>query len=1775
MATVNKPIVSFGKLVAGMDHPNLLDVQLRAFETLLQTDAAAREREDVGLERVFNEIFPISDVNGNFSLEYVRYALGEPKYDMEECMERDMTYAAPLKATLRLVVWEDIGDERRPKDIIEKEVYLGDLPVLTPLGTFIINGAERVIVSQLHRSPGVVFEETTHPNGSKLFSARIIPFRGSWVEFTIDIHDVVAVHIDKKKKFPATALLRTVGYSRDADILSVFFNRDTVALASLAGEGTREGRRGEVFHGFLAADVPDPAVLGPEGPRLYRDVVVPGTGEVFERGSRLTPAAYRALTEGGVYSLPVIASALLARAGDEVNAEVIGRLQRAGIESVQLFRTQGQTGTSLRATLAKDPTRGTLDSLFAIHNLVRPGTAPAPDVWTEDEYFEGGDTIMHVADFLRAWSERDSAPSDPSSREAQRSAEERMLRYAQERGIRYVWENFREERAEKTARPSRVLVYELNRVVQVYSQVWRLLFQPRATLVVSGDLADGGSATARSDYSEYLEETLNKRYDLGRVGRYKINQRLSDAFRSLDFAVPPAGMTALTAQDVLAILYNLVELHEGRGYTDDIDHLGNRRVRSVGELIANQFSVGLSRMARLVRERMSIVSDPDKINIDDLVNARTVSAVIQQFFGSSQLSQFMDQTNPLAEMTHKRRLSALGPGGLTRERAGFEVRDVHYSHYGRMCPIETPEGPNIGLINSLTTYSRINDLGFIETPYRKVVRAVVQYPATVKLDDAVRLVLGERSKVFAKKGEEVDAARGREVFRAMIVGAELAEDVLDWTPLFPRMLAGEIPQPEWDAAFVTLTVLARRGERVTEELADRIAAQPVNLVRVVSRRAGAAARGVAPEAIRNPASLPVRVFAPKSAAVLAVPGTVLTPEVVDAIHARQMEGLAPADFGDTPDEVALDFVTGVAALSPEGDVGRIPVGTKAPVIHVTPVVTRITAWLSANEEENARIAQANAPLGPDFTFTNEFILCRERGDFPLLRPDEIDFMDVAPDQLVSIAAALIPFLEHDDANRALMGSNMQRQAVPLLFPDAPLVGTGLEHVIAVDSGAVVVARRGGVVKEVTADHIVVDAGGEGLTGDEPLRRLAQFDRYRMKKYWRTNQDTALNQRPLVFPGQQVKKGDVLADGASTDGGELALGRNLLVAFMPWYGNNFEDAIILSDRLVRDDVYTSIHIQELELQVRDTKRGMEEITREIPNVAEESLVDLDERGVVRIGARVKAGDILVGKITPKGETELSPEEKLLTAIFGEKAKDVKDSSLKVPPGVEGTVIDVKIFSRRIDDPILEKERGQKIGELRTFERNEIQRIGEARDEEVKELIRGKEAALFLKKGTVEPYFNEGTVLSDEVVDALDLGEVDLTTLKVTDRATNEQLRRLIDESKRRIERVRQKTENQIDKVFQPDELPPGVVQLVKVYLAEKRKISVGDKMAGRHGNKGIIARIVPAEDMPVMPDGTPVDVCLNPLGVPSRMNVGQILETHLGWASRVLGFESKTPVFQGASEDEIGVLIRLAGVVWAGRALGVTAQPPTFTVDDVRAIAHAAHALEEGSEPEPRPEIGIGRPVDRLLVGDRVPAEVREKLAPLPAYLVAAAREVAAMKEADFETLYPAAAALAAAGGKPKAGDTLVNAALEEHMAAAGLTPGGKVWMRDGRSGNTFESPVTIGAIYMLKLSHLVDDKIHARSIGPYSLVTQQPLAGKAQFGGQRFGEMEVWALEAYGAAHTLQEILTVKSDDVNGRSRVYEAIVKGENLPEPGLPESFNVLVKELQALGISVTLGS
>ena len=1493
MTTKTSPQLSFAKLETGMPMPHLLDIQTRAFQSLLQPDGKDGVRSDVGLERVFKDLFPIQDVNGNYSLEFVKYGLGEAKYTVEECIERDMTYSVPLKATLQLVVMEEVGEvtkTKRPKNIIEKEVYLGELPILTPLGTFVINGAERVIVSQLHRSPGVVFEESIHPNGQRLFSARIIPFRGSWVEFTVDIHDVIYVHIDKKKKFPATALLRAFGYGTNADILKLFY-----AVKEIDITGKLEGRaqKREVLGTLLAADVPDPE--NKKGEPLARV------------GDELTLERFNAFRRAGITAVRVFAGytsldlredaqptttqqapskyvlafdvadpdgEVVGEAGRELSDTLRKKLLKSGVTKVDVLLPAGRSESPLiKNTLAKDPTHTEAEALAQIYTLLRPG----------------------------------EAPNIETAREALK----------------------------------------------------RLFFHP-------------------------------KRYDLGKVGRYKINQRLK--------VNEAKDNTVLTENDFIAIIRYLIELSEGRGYTDDIDHLGNRRVRSVGELIANQFSVGLSRMARLIKERMSINNDPERITLDDLVNARTVSAVIQAFFGSSQLSQFMDQTNPLAELTHKRRLSALGPGGLTRERAGFEVRDVHYSQYGRMCPIETPEGPNIGLITSLSCYARVNELGFIETPYRVV-----------------------------------------------------------------------------------------KDGKVTDE----------------------------------------------------------------------------------------------------------------------------TRWLSASEEEEYAVAQANARLTPDGRFADELVLCRKRDDYPLLPPNKIDFMDVAPEQLVSIAAALIPFLEHDDANRALMGSNMQRQSVPLLFPQAPLVGTGLEDKVARDSGAVVIARRSGVVTRVTADEIIIDAGDDetrGGSGDHPLARLKQHDRYRLKKFWRTNQDTATNQRPLVHMGQKVKAGQIIADGAGTERGDLALGANVTVAFMPWYGHNFEDAIVLSERLVKDDVYSSIHIQELELHVRDTKRGREEITREIPNVAEESLVDLDERGIVRIGAHVKAGDILVGKITPKGETELSPEEKLLTAIFGEKAKDVKDSSLKVPPGMEGVVIDVKIFSR-IEDQVVEKDRGERIGDVRRLEGDEKARISEAMFTELAELLANQEVGLMLKAGTVEEYVPAGTKLSKQQLSELNFADVDLKTLRVANKAVNDKVRAVLDAASAERAKIEEKSEDQIDKILQPDELPPGVIQLVKVYVAEKRKISVGDKMAGRHGNKGIIARIVPEEDMPFLPDGTPVDIVLNPLGVPSRMNVGQILETHLGWAAHLLGFDAKTPVFQGADETEIGVLLRLAGLRWAADALRLDVRPPELDPARVHQIVSDLRKLP--STNGGRPDIGSAGV--ELLGGRSVSAETRELHHQFVDFLKFAGKELAErevaqrrieqemhnarLETADEKDKAPFKAglkeiekslakdkpaevleatgrpALAALFGAKSEAD--VDAAAVELLAAAGLSPVGKCRLRDGRTGELFESEVTVGSIYMMKLSHLVDDKIHARSIGPYSLVTQQPLAGKAQFGGQRFGEMEVWALEAYGAAHTLQEILTVKSDDVNGRSRVYEAIVKGQNLPKPGIPESFNVLVKELQALGLKVTLGT
>ncbi|WP_310571595.1 DNA-directed RNA polymerase subunit beta [Gemmatimonas sp.] len=1496
--------ISFAKLETGMDMPHLLDIQTRAFESLLQLDAASQEREDVGLERVFKDLFPISDVHENFSLEFVRYSLGEPKYSVAECIERDMTYSAPLKATLQLVIFEDTGDGKRPRNIIEKEVYLGELPLLTELGTFVINGAERVIVSQLHRSPGVVFEESTHPNGQRLLSSRIIPFRGSWVEFTVDIHDVIYVHIDKKKKFPATALLRAFGYGENRDILRLFFAERELDL-TMKRETRIELR--ELLGAIIAEDITLEGEVTPDD-------------------------APKAKTKKAKAERERAEAELLVREGDELTEEVLNRLVRQGLDKVKVFASYTQI-----------------------------------DLRDEQDAIDRGEREV------RRTLARDVVDADTGEVVAEKGAVlvDAVIKRIRKADLTKVQVFVASGRAESTLIKNTLAKDPTKHEEEALKQIYALL-RP-------------GDAPNRETAKQALERLFfsPKRYDLGRVGRYKINQRLR-----LNTSM---STTVLTKEDFVEIMRQLVELHEGRGDVDDIDQLGNRRIRSVGELIANQFSVGLSRMARLVKERMSINTDPEKISLDDLVNARTVSAVIQAFFGSSQLSQFMDQTNPLAELTHKRRLSALGPGGLTRERAGFEVRDVHYSQYGRMCPIETPEGPNIGLITSLACYARVNDLGFIETPYRIV-----------------------------------------------------------------------------------------KDSRVTGEI----------------------------------------------------------------------------------------------------------------------------VWLDANREEDAIIAQANSKLNPDGTFVDDLVLSRKRGDLPLTPPADIDYMDVAPEQLVSIAAALIPFLEHDDANRALMGSNMQRQAVPLLNPRTPFVGTGLEATVAVDSGAVIIARRPGIVTSVTADEIIVDAGLiEGaVDSDRPLARLGHLDRYKLKKYWRTNQDTAINQRPLVRMGKTVAKGEVLADGAATEMGQLALGANVTVAFMPWYGHNFEDAIVLSERLVKFDVFSSIHIQELELHVRDTKRGQEEITREIPNVAEESLVDLDERGIVRIGAQVKPGDILVGKITPKGETELSPEEKLLTAIFGEKAKDVKDSSLKVPPGMEGVVIDVKIFSR-VEDQVVEKDRGERIGEVRRLEGEEKIRVNEVRDMELAALLDGETISLALKAGTVEEAIAAGTTLTKDTLSGLRFATLDLKTFRVESKKANDRVREIIDAANEEKARIEERAEERIDRILQPDELPPGVIQLVKVYLAEKRKISVGDKMAGRHGNKGIVARIVPEEDMPFMPNGRPVDIVLNPLGVPSRMNVGQILETHLGWAAKLLNFYAKTPVFEGANEREIGLLMKLAGLRWARETLELGASSFDATPQDVR------HLLSDI-----KPDRRLPDKVE--LLGDAnlndlsmkvMSAETKALFSRVKEFVTQGARTVAereldgvraslaihqtAEGEADadlkagiasleaeaamspVETLLrigqPALAAVLA--GK----DVDVDAAGSELIRLAGLTPTGKVRLRDGRTGETFNAPVTVGEIYVLKLSHLVDDKIHARSIGPYSLVTQQPLAGKAQFGGQRFGEMEVWALEAYGAAHTLQEILTVKSDDVNGRSRVYEAIVKGQNLPEPGIPESFNVLVKELQALGIKVTLGA
>lgn len=1250
---------SFAKIPQVVELPHLLEVQLESYERFLQRNVPLDRRENVGLESVFRSVFPVVSARGEFALEYVGYAIGEPKYTVEECKERDLTFAAPLKASLRLVVRETQEGEQVIKDIIQSEVYLGEIPLITAMGTFIINGAERVIVSQLHRSPGVVFDDDYHPNGKRLFNARIIPYRGSWVEFTIDVNDIMYVYIDRRRKIPVTVLLKAMGFEPSSAIIKLFHRTEVIEI------GSRASKKDASIVGRFVAE----------------DVVSRETGEIIlEAGSAVTETALERMKSQKVAKIAVV--------------EKEGNLE----EDVIL------------KTIEKDPTHTQEEALKRLYNLMRPGDPP------------NAETAKALLD--------------------------------------------------------------------------RLFFNP-------------------------------KRYNLEKVGRHKMNRRLG-----VDV---PIDTTTLTEKDFVAVVANLIHLKETDGPVDDIDHLGNRRVRSVGELLANQFSVGLARMARIIRERMTI-QEAESPTPYDLVNARTISAVVQSFFGSSQLSQFMDQTNPLAELTHKRRLSALGPGGLTRERAGFEVRDVHYTHYGRMCPIETPEGPNIGLITSLATFARVNEFGFLETPYRKV-----------------------------------------------------------------------------------------KNGTVTDE----------------------------------------------------------------------------------------------------------------------------TVMLSADQEDTVIIAHANAKIDKHGKFIEPVVMARFRGDFVLVDPKEVHYMDVSPNQLVSAAAALIPFLEHDDANRALMGCNMQRQAVPLIKAEEPLVGTGLEGKVAYDSGVLCVARRAGRVEAVEADRILLSYGGK--KEDEDLEDFSGFggvDEYRLIKFQRSNQDTCVNQKPIVEIGQKVRKGEVIADSSATRNGELALGRNVIVAFMPWRGYNFEDAIIISERLVTDDTFTSVHIEEFETQVRDTKAGMEEITREIPNVSEEMLANLDGDGIVRVGAHVKAGDILVGKVTPKGETELTPEERLLKAIFGEKAGDVRDASLKAPPGMDGIVVDIKLFSRKERDERSRSHERRKLQEYENQKNVEIQHIKEKRRERLERLMIGQISEKLVHAETGEVLARAGRKITDKMLKGLDIDHLHWGLPVVKDAKVDRRIQSLMEAAARAIEKVESRFEKESERITRGDELPPGVSKLVKVYVARKRKVSVGDKMAGRHGNKGVVSRIVPIEDMPHLPDGTPIDVILNPLGVPSRMNLGQILETHLGWAVDKLGYKVATPVFNGATIDEI----------------------------------------------------------KKLLV-------------------------------------------------------------------EAGLPESGKVRLMDGMTGEPFDEDVTVGNIYIMKLSHLVDDKIHARSIGPYSLVSQQPLGGKAQFGGQRFGEMEVWALEAYGAAYTLQELLTVKSDDVAGRSKIYETIVKGENAPDPGLPESFNVLIKELQSLCLDVQL--
>jgi DNA-directed RNA polymerase subunit beta len=1343
----------FGKSKSILDVPYLLQTQIHSYQEFLQTDIPLDDRRERGLHGALHSVFPIVAYSGNAALEYVSYKLGDPVFDVKECKLRGMSYGAPLRVKVRLVIYdkESSAKVKPVKYVKEQEVYMGDLPLMTETGTFIVNGTERVIVSQLHRSPGVFFDHDrgkTHSSGKLLFSARVIPYRGSWLDFEFDPKDCIFTRIDRRRKLPVTILLRALGMTNE-EILDTFFETSGITLKK---SGVKLDLIAERLRGETA----------------FFDIRSK-TGKVLvPNGKRITARHVKMIEESGVKALEVpdeyligkfIAKAIidkesgevLADANAEMTEELLETLRDAGIRKLNvLYVNDLDQGPYISSTLNIDPTKNELEALVEIYRMMRPGEPPTKDA---------------------------------------------------------------------------------------AQNLFKNLF-----------------------FSE-------ERYDLSAVGRMKFNRRVGRS--------EVEGPGVLDRQDILDVLRVLIDIRNGKGSVDDIDHLGNRRVRSVGEMAENVFRVGLVRVERAVRERLS-VAESEGLSPQELINAKPVAAAVKEFFGSSQLSQFMDQNNPLSEVTHKRRVSALGPGGLTRERAGFEVRDVHPTHYGRVCPIETPEGPNIGLINSLAVYARTNDYGFLETPYRKVSNGKV------------------------------------------------------------------------------------------------------------------------------------------------------TPDV---------------------------------------------------------------EYLSAIEEGDYVIAQANAELDKSGKFTDDFIPCRHKGEFTLMGPSDISYIDVSPKQIVSVAASLVPFLEHDDANRALMGSNMQRQAVPTLKAEKPLVGTGMERSVATDSGVTAVARRGGIVDQVDAGRIVVRANENEVPAGDP-----GVDIYNLTKYQRSNQNTCMNQRPLVKIGDRVSSGDVLADGPSTDLGELALGQNMLVAFMPWNGYNFEDSILISERVVEEDRYTTIHIEELTCVGRDTKLGSEEITADIPNVGEHNLNKLDQAGIVYIGAEVSAGDILVGKVTPKGETQLTPEEKLLRAIFGEKASDVKDTSLRVPSGMDGTVIDVQVFTR---DGVEKDERAVSI------EKEQLRQVRKDLDDQLRivenAIFQRIENGLYEKVADKGPAgLKKGSKVTVEYLAGLD--REDWFKLRMHDDQLNELLEHMADQLKEQRKGFDARFEEKKGKITQGDDLAPGVLKMVKVYMAVKRRIQPGDKMAGRHGNKGVISMIVPTEDMPYMDDGTPVDIVLNPLGVPSRMNIGQVLETHLGWAAKGLG-------------QRIGEMLDRKAKV---------------------------------------PE--IRKYLDQIYNSDR--------------------KGRVEMKEFSDEEVMIMAGNLEA--GVPM-GTPVFDGANEEEikhlLELAQLPRSGQTTLYDGRTGDPFERPVTVGYMYMLKLNHLVDDKMHARSTGPYSLVTQQPLGGKAQFGGQRFGEMEVWALEAYGAAYTLQEMLTVKSDDVSGRNQMYKNIVDGNHQMAAGMPESFNVLVKEIRSLGINIEL--